>query len=203
MKAENFGAERPQDRFERAIQLIDEANSQDPNQEIYNGQPYPKELLYSIRMTEWLERLQPNAPEAVRLAARSQHVCRWMIPRDDYPKDRLGYLSWRTHLYSFHAEKAAEILTKVGYDAETIQRVKKMLLKRGLRRDPDVQLIEDIACLVFIESYFLDFAKDYDEEKLISIVQKTWKKMSEQARQAALELDLPESARELIQKALA
>lgn len=191
------------DRFKLALELIDAANSQDPNRETWQGRDWPKELLYSRHMSEWLARLAPGADEALQLAARAQHVCRWTVPRDSYPRNREGYLRWRTGLYEFHAQKAGELLAQAGYDEATIARVGRMLRKRGLKREADSQLIEDVACLVFLEHYFAAFAPGYDPVKVIDIVRKTWKKMSDSAQQAALGLELPAAARHLVELALA
>jgi len=190
------------DRFMRAIESIDRAHCEDPNQELWEGCVYPKELLYSQRMTAWLQQLQPDAPEALRLAARAQHLRRWMVAREDYPATREGYLKWRSRLYGFHAEQAESLLRLAGYDGDTIEVVKKIVAKRGLKRDPEVQLIEDVACLVFLEHYFPAFAGGQDEDKLIGIVRKTWLKMSEVARAQALELKLPETLQVIVVKAL-
>lgn len=189
-------------RFDDAIRGFDEANAEDPILEIVDGQLVPKELLYGRRMSAWLGRVAPSAPEAVKLAARAQHIRRWEVPRDTYPEGRAGYLKWRTDLYKRHAEIAAGILRDVGYDGETVGRVRTLLRKRGLKTDPDVQLMEDVICLVFLEHYFHDFAQKHEEEKLISIVQKTWKKMSEKAHGAALELDYAPEDLAVIRKAL-
>lgn len=186
-----------------ALQLIDAANAQDPNQENWDGQTWPKELLYSQRMTAWLQRLAPDADEALHLAARAQHIQRWMIPRDNYPRTREGYLRWRTGLYDFHAEQAGALLAQAGYDHAFIERVQRMLKKRGLKREADSQLIEDVACLVFLEHYFARFAPDYSADKVIDIVAKTWKKMSDPARQAALTLSLPPELANLVGQAIA
>jgi len=188
-------------RFEKAFQLFDAANGEDPNRETAGGAEHPKELLYARRMTERLDRFAPDASEALKLAARAQHICRWMIPRGDYPMDRVGYHRWRTALSKLHAEKAGKILREVGYDGSTIERVQTLILKRNLK-DPEVQTLEDVVDLVFLEHYFSDFAGKHDEEKLIGIIQKTWKKMSSRGREAALELDLPAADRALIEKAL-
>lgn len=192
----------PSERCQEAVELIDKANSEDPNTETREGFDYPRELLYGRRMTAWLERLQPEPSDLQYIAARGQHIRRWTVPRDRYPMTRVGYLQWRTGLYDFHAEQVGEIMAQVGYEPDAIEQVRKILRKRGLKKDPDVQLIEDVACLVFIENYFLDFATGYDEDKVLSVVRKTWKKMSPQAQQAALEIALPERAADLIRKAL-
>lgn len=189
-------------RFEDALRLIDEANSEDPNTESFEGEDYPKELLYSMRMTKWLETIEPQASEALRLAVRSQHIRRWEIPRSEYPLGRKGYHQWRTRLYDYHGEKAAEILKKVGYDEETIARVRKLLKKKGLRSNPETQTLEDVACLVFLESYFWDFSRLHDEEKIIGILRKTWVKMSARGQEAARELSLNAGAEALLNKAL-
>jgi hypothetical protein len=191
------------ERFAAAIARFDAANGEDPNTEDYGGRVYPKELLYAERMTHWLARLAPDASEALRLATRSQHLRRWTSPRGSYPMDRIGYLKWRTDLKSFHATEAGRILQETGYDSETIARVQSLLRKEHLRDDPEAQTLEDVACLVFLESYFADFARKHDEEKMIGIIQKTWRKMSESAHAAALGLPLAPEDLALVQKALA
>jgi hypothetical protein len=190
------------DRFAAAIAKIDEANAADPNQEIFQGQPQPKELLYSRRMTAWLNRLAPEASEALRLAAHGQHICRWTIPRDRYPLDRTGYLRWRSDCKRMHAEKLGEILRGTGYDEATTARVQSLARKEHLKADPETQLLEDVICLVFLENYFAEFAKQHDEAKLIDIVRKTWKKMSPLGHAAALKLPLSDVAKKLVQQAL-
>ena len=189
-------------RFDDAIRMFDQANAEDPNTEVINGQPMAKELLYGQRMSARLAVFAPDAPETVKLAARAQHIRRWEVPRDTYPEGRAGYLKWRTDLYKRHAEIAGEIMGDVGYDAEPIDRVQTLLRKRGLKTDPDVQLMEDIICLVFLEHYFHDFAQKHHEERLIPILQKTWKKMSERAHEAALQVDYAPEDLAVMQKAL-
>ncbi len=181
------------DRLQIALCRIDAANALDPA---------GKELLYSKRMTEWLDRLAPDASEPLRLAARAQHVMRWKIPRSDFPMDRAGYHRWRTRLYDFHADTAAAILQEIGYDQATIARVRSLLRKEHIKSDPDSQTLEDVICVVFLENYFHEFAQDHDEPKLIIILQRTWKKMSDRGRAAALKLPLPNQDRAIIEKAL-
>jgi hypothetical protein len=191
------------DRFARAVAAFDAANAEDPHTITQGGETAPKELLYARQMTAWLDRLAPEASETLKLAARCQHIRRWAIPRDDYPKDRTGYLRWRTDLKNFHAEHAGEILMSVGYDDATIARVKALLRKQRLKRDPESQLLEDVVCLVFLENTFLDFSRQHDDAKVIDIVRKTWDKMSSAGHDAALTLDLPAEARRLVAAALA
>lgn len=181
------------ERFDAALEKIDAANAADPN---------GSEILYSHRMTDWLNRMYPDASEALRLAARAQHIRRWEIPRNSFPMDRAGYHRWRTTLYTFHADAAEKILREVGYDDATIARVRSFLRKERLKTDPETQALEDVICLVFLENYFADFATEHDEEKIIVILRRTWAKMSEVGHAAALKLDLPESAQRLIERAL-
>ena len=194
--------------LDQVIELIDQANSQDPNKVVdENGKEWPKELLYSHRMTEMLHRFVEEPDEVAKIAMRAQHIQRWTSPRSDYPMDRQGYLQWRTQLYKFHAETAAGLMQQVGYDEESIERVKKAVGKKGIKVNPDTQLLEDVTDLVFIEYYMLEFAgkhDEYDENKWIDIVRKTWNKMSERAQKFALEgnIKLPEPLIPLIQKAI-
>ncbi len=196
-------------RLEQTIELIDAANSQDPNIDTdENGKEWPKELLYSQRMTDMLNRFAPDADEVAQIAMRAQHITRWKSDRKDYPMDKKGYHLWRTKLYKFQADAAAEIMQQTGYDEESIERVSKAVGKKGIKSNPDSQLLEDIADLVFIEHYMLEFAQkhpEYSEEKWLDIIRKTWRKMSESAQQFALagKITLPESLVPLIQKAVA
>lgn len=190
-------------RFRTAIERMDAFNRADPNRETVAGENHPKELLYAERMTAQLARLAPAASEALQLAARSQHIGRWTLPRSNYPMDRRGYHQWRTELARFHARTARDILQETGYDEATITRVEGLLKKANLKTDPEAQLLEDTACLVFLEHYFSAFAQKHDEQKLIEIVQKTWKKMSAQAQQMAQTLTFADADRAVIEKALA
>ncbi len=190
-------------RYDQAIALFDAANAEDPNQQ--DGQP--KELLYGRRMSEMLARFAPDASEAARLAVRAQHIRRWTVPRNAYPMTKEGYHAWRTGLYTFHADTAGELMRHAGYDEAMIERVKKAVGKRGIKVNPESQLVEDIANLVFIEHYMLDFAQskpEYDEAKWIDIIRRTWSKMSKDAQAFALagKIKLPEPLIPLITKAI-
>jgi hypothetical protein len=196
-----------QSRFDKALALIDAANSEDPNQVTADGKAWPKELLYSQRMSDMLHRYLPDADDAMQLAIRAQHVQRWKSPRDAYSMDRIGYLQWRKDLYKIQAHTAADLLAKAGYDEGVIDRVRTAVAKKGIKENPDTQLLEDVTDLVFIEHYLLEFAgkhPDYDEEKWLDIIRKTWKKMSDRAQQFALSggVRLPESLVPLIKKAV-
>ncbi len=189
--------------FNKASALFDAANAEDPNQD--EGQP--KELLYAQRMTEMINRYAPDASEVAQLAVRAQHIKRWTVPRNTYPMTKEGYFAWRTGLYKYHADTAGELMREAGYDDAMIDQVKKAVGKRALKVNPDTQLMEDVADLVFIEYYMLPFAganPDYDEEKWLDIIRKTWKKMSDNAHAFALsgQIKLPEALVPLITKAI-
>lgn len=192
-----------QERFEHTLAQFDAANAQDPNQD--EGQP--KELLYGQRMSDMIGRFAPDASEAAQLAVRAQHIRRWTVPRNSYPMTKEGYHAWRTGLYTFHADTAGELMREAGYDDSMIERVKKAVGKRGIKVNPESQLLEDIANLVFIEHYLLAFAHskpDYDEEKWLEIIRRTWGKMSKSAQTFALsgKIKLPESLVPLITQAI-
>lgn len=192
------------DKLQQAFTLFDEANGQDPHTETTpSGKTYPKELLYALRMTEKLNDFAPKAPEALKLTARSQHICRWEIPRESYEMNRAGYLKWRQDLKKFHAKKATSILEEVGYDQATIDKVAFLLEKKQLKKNEDTQTLEDVICLVFLEHYFEPFASEHEDAKVIDIVQKTWRKMSEEGHKAALKLPLSKNSLELVTKAIA
>ncbi len=195
-------------QFEKALQLYDEANSQDPNLELDNNdKEKPKELLYSHRMLDMLQRYLPDADDVAKLSVAAQHIERWKSPRSDYPMNRKGYHLWRTNLYKFHAETAAKLLQKAGYDENIIERVKLAIGKKNLKSNKDTQILEDVAALTFIEHYMMAMYEkfpQYDEDKWIDIIIRTWKKMSPDAQEFALsgKVKLPEPLVPVIQKAL-
>lgn len=190
------------ERFDRAIKLIDTKNSEDPNKEWVDGEEFPKELIYAKRMSEQLLMFYPEAPETLQIAARAQHICRWKIPRKSYPMDRKGYLRWREDLKKLHAEITIEILEKVGYDDEFIKRTAFLIQKKQLKKDEETQVLEDVICLVFLKYYYGNFAVKHTDEKVIDILRKTWRKMSEKAHEKALKLSFSLKDLNLIQQAI-
>lgn len=194
--------------YEKAVELIDAANSADPNTVNVDGKDWPKELVYSHRMSDMLDRFRPDADAAQKLAIRAQHIERWKSPRENYSMDRIGYLQWRKDLYKIQANTASKLVADAGFADEVVNRVNEAVAKKRIKENPDTQLLEDVTDLVFIEHYMLEFAgkhPEYDEAKWIDIIQKTWKKMSPEAQQFALDgkITLPEPLVPLIQKAVA
>jgi hypothetical protein len=191
-----------QSQFQQASTWIDAENAQDPNQEIVQSKTYPKELLYSNRMYEKLMDFHPNASEAIQFASKAQHICRWKMPRESYPMDRVGYLKWREDLKKFHAKTTAEILEKAGYSQEFIDRVSFLIEKKLLKKDKETQLLEDVICLVFMEYYLDPFVQKHDREKLKNIILKTWNKMSDKGHKEALKISYKPANLQLIKDAL-
>ena len=187
------------EKFSTAIARFDAENSRDPNSE--NGRP--RELLYAERLTDWVLKLRPDAPETLRLAARCQHICRWESPRENYPMTKPGYLKWRADLKKFHAEKSGAILREAGYDDEAIGRVQDLNLKKNFPADAEVRVLEDALCLVFLEFQLAPLAAKSDDEKMVNALKKSWEKMTEAARAEALKLKYGEHEMQLIQRALA
>ena len=190
------------DRFHRAIAAIDAANADDPETLSLKGEVVPKEQTHAEMALRWVERLRPDASEALKLASRAHHVRRWERPRADYPAGRQGYLRWRRDLQVFHAETAAAILRTCDYDEETIARVGMIIRKQGLGRDPEVQALEDALSLVFMETQLHAFRPTQEEDTVIGILRKTWRKMSPAAREAALSVDFEREDRRLIEAAI-
>ncbi|EPX87071.1 DUF4202 domain-containing protein [Salipiger mucosus] len=178
------------ERLAQVIAAIDAANAADPNTE--DGTPAA--LVYGQRMTTELDRLEPEASDLLRIAARGQHVERWLLPRDAYPDGRAGYFAWRREQGRRHANRIAGMMEEAGYPEPDRARVGTMLRKEALKRDTEVQALEDVICFVFLRWYFADFAEGRSNASLERIVSRTAAKMSEAGRARALaEFDLPES----------
>ena len=190
-------------RFDAALRRFDEENGRDPNLAVVDGKSVPRELAYARWLSEWVLRLDPRASEPLRLAARCQHLSRWMMPRSSYPMTRAGYLRWREDLKRFHARRAGEILRGVGYPEDVISRVQRLNLKADFPEDPESRVLEDALCLVFLERQLRELADKTSDDKVINALQKSWTKMTAAGRAAALKLSYAPRERALLDKALA
>lgn len=189
--------------YARARERLDAAHAADPK---HAADGRPAELVYAERVEGWVGRLQPEAPPLLRLAARGQHLERWLTPRATFPEGKAGYLSWRRSLYTKQAARARELLLAAGVSTEEADAAAGWIAKTGLKSNPGAQVLEDAAVLVFLESEIEAFAKqhaDYPEEKFVDILRKTWRKLSPEAKKAALGLTLPPAIAALVRAALA
>jgi len=189
------------DRLRRTLAAIDRLNAGDPvvEPDPATGGDRPRALLYGERMSDRLAAYEPDAGELLRIAVRAQHIRRWEIPRDSFPTGRQGYHRWRRRLAEYHAELTGELMAAEGYDEKSIRTVGRLLRKEGLKRDPQVQTLEDVAAQVFLlhylERFVAEHGHEHDEDKLLGIIRKTWNKMSERGRRESLELPIPGAVR--------
>jgi tRNAThr (cytosine32-N3)-methyltransferase len=190
------------DAYARAREWIEAAHDADPER---TPAGRAAEQVYAERMEAWVERLVPEAPPILRLAARCQHLERWRVPRSSFPLDKAGYHAWRRLLYTRQAERARELLLAAGVPADEAASVAVWVSKTGLKTNPGTQALEDAACLVFLEHEILGFVHrhaDYPPEKLVDILRKTTRKMSPNALAAARSLPLPEAVAALLRQAM-
>jgi hypothetical protein len=188
----------PGERLRAAIAAIDRANADDPNTLLVRGEVRPKEQAHAELMTEWVQRLDPDADDAQLLAARAHHLRRWSVPREAYPQGRAGYLRWRRDLKEQHAREVGELLAALGYEPELVQRVSRIVRKQGLGSDPAVQVHEDALCLVFLETQLPELADRLGPEKMRDVARKTMAKMSPGALALAMELPLRPQDRRML-----
>jgi hypothetical protein len=192
---------------QKAMKLIDEAHALDPNKITIGGTEVPYELHYAQKCTSYLEKHSPNPSSLLATAVRAQHFRRFEVPRSSYPATKAGYFTWRTFLKTRQAQQVKEICLECGYNEAEASRVASLIAKEDLKKgdgqgDEEVQVLEDVACLVFLDDQFEAFEKEHDEDKIISILRKTWVKMGSRGQHLALEMDLNDRAKELLGKAL-
>lgn len=191
------------ERFKWTVDAFNQANAQDPNTLLYKGESYPKEWFMAQALVFRTLEIEKKPSEALLLAAHSQHIKRWEIPRSSYPEGRKAYLEWRSRLKHFHAETSSEMMRKHGYDSELIDAVTLINLKEDIRSNPDCQTIEDALCLVFLEFQYEDIIKKYPASKVINILKKTAAKMSLRGLDYASQIPMSEQAKALLTQALA
>lgn len=189
-------------KYQLAVRSIDEEHAKDPTIIFVDGKGEPAELFYSQKMSKYLEKRCPSASELLRLAVRAQHLKRWEVPRDSFAMDKKGYLLWRTHLKKRQAELAQQICLTSGYSMEDSNRVAALIRKENLKKDVETQVLEDVACLVFLDVQFEDFEQQHDEDKIISILRKTWAKMSEEGHALAVCIPMSDRAAKIVAKAV-
>ena len=189
-------------RFEQAVSAIDAANSADPHTVTVNGSTMPLALAHGTRAMSWALHLAPQADETILLAVRAHHLRRWEVPRQTYPAGKPDYLRWRRDQKARHAVDVAVIMTDAGYEQPIIERVQSLIRREHVSTDIDVQLIEDVACLVFLETQFADFAAANDHLKVLDIVRKTARKMSPVGLAAVADIGLGEHELAIIGEAL-
>jgi hypothetical protein len=188
--------------LDSAFAAIDAANTGDPCTILARGVVRPKEQAHAEMAVEWVRRLEPDASDALLLAARAHHVRRWEIARTTEDDGREGYLRWKNHLQRHHAEVVGRVLPPAGVDLVTVARVQDLVRKRRLKTDPEVQTLEDALCLVFVETQFTDLASKLDEEHMVDVVAKSLAKMTSAGRAAALTLPLDDDATRIVGRAL-
>jgi hypothetical protein len=188
-------------RLIAAFAAIDAANQADPNVVTVRGASHPLAEIHGQLATEWVLRLRPDADDALLLAARAHHLRRWMVPRATYPEGRPGYLRWRKDQKLRHAVEVEAILREVGYDDATIKRVQALIRRDNLTTDADAQLMEDAACLVFLETQLTEMTTRVDDDRLIDIIRKTVRKMSPTGLAAVAQIELSAESLVLLQRA--
>lgn len=188
-------------KLQLAFQLFDTYNKQDPNRFSWEGKDYPQEYFFAVKLHEWVLKLAREANEALLLASRSQHIGRWEIAREDYPADRDGYLKWRRELASFHADKASDIMKTVGYGEETISKTREIILKKKIKVNEDVQIMENALCLVFLAYQYETFFPLH-REKIVNILKKSLLKMDASGHKFALSLSYSEEGLYYVKEAL-
>lgn len=182
-----------------ALADIDAANGEDPNRLGDHPLAQAQGRLASI----WLDQLAPHASSAVQIAARAHHLRRWELARTDYPDGRAGYLQWRRDNKMHQANSAADILTNHGFTDETINRVGELLTRQGLGTDAETQLVEDAACLVFVQTQFEEMVERLEHDHMVNVVAKTLTKMSPAAIELAVTIELSPEAQAVLSEAAA
>lgn len=190
------------DKLAKAFEKFDNYNKQDPNIFIWEGVSYPQEYFFAVELYNWINKLDPQASEELLLASRSQHIGRWESARTDYPDGREGYLAWRRDLATFHANKTELILKEVGYNDDQIALVKRIILKKKIKVDDEVQTMENALCLVFLQFQYEEFYPKHSPDKVINILKKSLLKMDSYGHQFALKLSYSEKGLFYINEAL-
>lgn len=191
-------------KYQTARAKIYEAHNEDPTKHTTSdGRSVPYETHYAEKMEHYLQLRAPDASEVLKLAVCAQHFRRWEVPRSDYPMTKIGYHNWRTHLKKRQAQLAGHIMDDALFELADRNKCVALIEEQGLKQgEEEVQVLEDVACLVFLDDQFEEFKDKHDEEKIVNILRKTWVKMSKKGQDLALEIPMTEECKGLVGKAL-
>ncbi|UOE52530.1 DUF4202 domain-containing protein [Mucilaginibacter sp. SMC90] len=191
-------------RLQHAFNLFDEYNQKDPRWIIWKNEVYPQEYAYALMLNEWILSLQPASGEELLLASRCQHIGRWEIPRNSYPDGREAYLKWRKDLALHHAHIAGSLMQQAGYDRRKIDRVGEIILKKRIKQDDEVQIMENALCLIFLEHQYEELRQKYldEPEKMINILYRSLLKMNKHGHAVAKLITYSNAGLDLVMKAL-
>lgn len=167
------------EQYQKAIAQIDALHNADPNTVEHDAQTVSAEWLYSERMLQILLLHTPSADYVLKLAAKCQHNKRWEIPRSTFEINKKGYYQWRAAIMEHQLAATTEALRQSGIEATDIELVCNALRSKNDKTHAQAAIIEDVACLVFIKWYLVDFASQFDVEKATVILKKTAAKMTD------------------------
>lgn len=187
---------------DRALERLRSVHEADPRRRDTAAGSRPVEAVWCERVENWVQSLAPDAPAALRLAAAAQHLERWRWPRSGHPEGRAGYLRWRREVARSQADRARQICLDAGVPGTVADQVAALVRKEDLAADPRTRVLEDAACLAFLELDLDDFAERHEDSDVIRILARTWRKMSDDGRAAAMRLELSPRAGGLVDAAL-
>jgi hypothetical protein len=189
-------------RYHNAHTIFIGLHNEDPVQLFYDGQSIGEETLYAYRMLEMLRAYQPVSSPQLEVAAMAHHLKRWEIKRSDYPLDKQGYFLWRRQVAKHQLSLTAQVLDQSGFDASERDQIIAILKKENLNTNPLAQVMEDVACMVFVQYYLEAFAAPHNTDKVVDIVRKTMLKMSKRAIDETAQLPLNDNVSRLIAQSL-
>lgn len=187
-----------EEKFIEVCKVITDVHSNDPTTVRYNDVNIASELLYSERMLQILGDFWGKTDYCLQLAAFCQHFERWKVARALFAMNKQGYYQWRKAVFEHQIKRTNEVLLNNGISELDIAEITEILSKKGNKLHVKAQIIEDVACLVFVIWYLQDFAAKHSIEKVKDIVGKTMQKMSDKGKQALGNYNLPQDVQNLL-----
>jgi hypothetical protein len=188
-------------RYQEVVARIDAINQEDPTIVQVKGEDKPEALAYGIWVSDWVKYLNPEASDALLIAARGIHLLRWTIKRDTYPTGPAGYATWRQEVRQLSADTLGHMLHDMEYDRDVLDAI-WALIARNNPEDADMQTLQDAIGLAFLEWQLNSFVAKYDTDKVIRALQGTYARMSDKAQKLALDLEFSPNSREILERAL-
>ncbi|KAG2424463.1 hypothetical protein HXX76_014515 [Chlamydomonas incerta] len=221
-------AQTSRDQLAKCLELIDDINSKDPSQVEWEGRRHPYRLLFGQWLSEWVQKLDPGAPDELFILARGKNIESWRlveIKRDDYSPNSIGQKQWEQDRKAWLANRLKGVMKTAGYSEASCKLAEDFMLGRDLPDPRDVRLydvtgpmgatnfrllellqmvqtLRDAEALVFLDKTFPRMFQELPADEVLTAVKRELAGVSKKCLATALSLPWPPLARKLIGRAV-
>eukprot|EP00195_Chlamydomonas_chlamydogama_P004184 CAMPEP_0202922934 /NCGR_PEP_ID=MMETSP1392-20130828/78183_1 /ASSEMBLY_ACC=CAM_ASM_000868 /TAXON_ID=225041 /ORGANISM="Chlamydomonas chlamydogama, Strain SAG 11-48b" /LENGTH=278 /DNA_ID=CAMNT_0049616589 /DNA_START=278 /DNA_END=1115 /DNA_ORIENTATION=- len=215
------------ERLKKTLRTIDEINSSDPNKVNIDGVPRPYRVVYSDWVLDWVNKLDPKAPDELLILAKGRSIESWKladIKRDDYSPNAAGERQWQLDRKTWLANRLTGVMKEAGYNEQSVRFVEEVMLDRDIP-DPReirkydlvgplglmnlrlleqammIQTLRDADALVFMEKNFPQMFNRMTSDEVLVALKRELSKVSQKCMGILLSMKWSAVQLKLVSKA--